>query len=339
MKRRSGLLFAVARGRSSEGMNLPDAFCRCVVIVGIPYPSVVDTRVRLKRQVLEETFPGEGRDGQWYTQQASQAINQAVGRIVRHANDYGAVVLIDSRYAETAQFQQLSHWVQSAAPHGRLRPSYSQVIDRLRLFFEPFDHSASPGSIPVVGITTTTKETQLEPHDEPQYAKPAWFRLQGGARPATTTSSRPAAGAPLSAVAPLRKRPPPPVAQASAVRTTKKKMASSVGCVKRKSPGCEDVRSLSEQRPMPATFSIATALRSTTSSSTRAPSPSPKSTQDATLTCQVCWNNRPATEMQRSLRCGHLACTSCWTRMLSRSLECPFCRVKTRHAHLETMLQ
>ena len=34
---------------------------------------------------------------EWYKQQASRAVNQAVGRVIRHRMDYGAIILCDER--------------------------------------------------------------------------------------------------------------------------------------------------------------------------------------------------------------------------------------------------
>ena len=34
---------------------------------------------------------------EWYKQQASRAVNQAVGRVIRHLRDYGAILLCDER--------------------------------------------------------------------------------------------------------------------------------------------------------------------------------------------------------------------------------------------------
>ena len=33
----------------------------------------------------------------WYSQQASRAVNQAVGRVIRHRYDYGAIIFLDER--------------------------------------------------------------------------------------------------------------------------------------------------------------------------------------------------------------------------------------------------
>lgn len=34
---------------------------------------------------------------EWYSQQASRAVNQAVGRVIRHRHDYGAIIFCDER--------------------------------------------------------------------------------------------------------------------------------------------------------------------------------------------------------------------------------------------------
>jgi len=44
---------------------------------------------------------------EWYRQQASRAVNQAVGRVIRHRKDYGAILLCDERQACPQTGEQL----------------------------------------------------------------------------------------------------------------------------------------------------------------------------------------------------------------------------------------
>lgn len=82
----------VCRGRMSEGLDFSDNAARCVVIVGIPYPQVGDARVVLKKDYLDRRvknmkLPIESRQlsgKDWYGQQATRAVNQAIGRVIRH---------------------------------------------------------------------------------------------------------------------------------------------------------------------------------------------------------------------------------------------------------------
>lgn len=56
--------------------------------------------------------PQHGLTGQsWYSLEASRAVNQAVGRVIRHKDDYGAVILCDSRFAASNFKTQLSAWI------------------------------------------------------------------------------------------------------------------------------------------------------------------------------------------------------------------------------------
>ena len=51
---------------------------------------------------------------EWYSQQAHRAVNQAIGRVIRNRHDYGAVLLLDSRYSQPVNHQGLSKWLR---PH------------------------------------------------------------------------------------------------------------------------------------------------------------------------------------------------------------------------------
>ncbi|KAJ8305702.1 hypothetical protein KUTeg_016247 [Tegillarca granosa] len=98
----NGAIFAaVCRGKVSEGLDFSDINGRAVVITGLPYPPRMDPKVILKMQFLDEMKGKQGfmslSGSEWYRQQASRAVNQAIGRVIRHKQDYGAIMLCDTR--------------------------------------------------------------------------------------------------------------------------------------------------------------------------------------------------------------------------------------------------
>jgi hypothetical protein len=57
-------------------------------------------------------------------------VNQAIGRVIRHKRDFGAILLCDTRFGNAGFKQQLSAWLQ---PHiktyAQFGISYKAVID------------------------------------------------------------------------------------------------------------------------------------------------------------------------------------------------------------------
>jgi len=97
------VFFAVCRGKVSEGLDFADRNGRAVVIVGLPFPSSVDPKVKLKKEYMDRVSANYARDNrqlafsndkpitgnQWYNQSCWRAVNQAIGRVIRHRNDFG----------------------------------------------------------------------------------------------------------------------------------------------------------------------------------------------------------------------------------------------------------
>ena len=55
----------------------------------------------------------KGMGGQdWYNLEAFRALNQAIGRVIRHKNDFGAVILLDKRFAYEANASKLPRYCQ-----------------------------------------------------------------------------------------------------------------------------------------------------------------------------------------------------------------------------------
>lgn len=140
------------QGKISEGIDFKDEACRCVVITGIPFAPYLDPKVKLKREYLDSVksalamkSEGEGGFGadslstqslsgaDWYSQQAHRSVNQAVGRVIRHQNDYGAIVFLDSRYSEPRNQAGVSNWIRPSFEEDK---GFGSAIRSLALFFK-----------------------------------------------------------------------------------------------------------------------------------------------------------------------------------------------------------
>lgn len=109
--KKGGLFLAVCRGKASEGLDFADKKARAVLICGIPFPYAKDPKVLLKKKILDDVR-GKGNSGsEWYNQQAARAVNQAIGRVIRHCKDYGAILLCDERFGRPHMIKQLPLWV------------------------------------------------------------------------------------------------------------------------------------------------------------------------------------------------------------------------------------
>ena len=81
------LFMAVCRGKVSEGLDFADNNARAVICIGIPFPNWKDPKVELKmkyndKKRVKDSNILQGR--QWYEIQAFRALNQALGRCIRH---------------------------------------------------------------------------------------------------------------------------------------------------------------------------------------------------------------------------------------------------------------
>lgn len=52
-EKKGAVLLGVCRGRISEGLDFSDNAARMVIIIGIPYPQMNDSRVKLKKHFLD----------------------------------------------------------------------------------------------------------------------------------------------------------------------------------------------------------------------------------------------------------------------------------------------
>lgn len=119
-KRGGALLFAVIGAKLSEGLNFADDLARAVVIVGLPFPNLgsPELRERMKYVKMLEEKSSAGRASgkkdaaaELYENMCMNAVNQSIGRAIRHRNDWASLLLLDRRYSNPSIRNKLPKWI------------------------------------------------------------------------------------------------------------------------------------------------------------------------------------------------------------------------------------
>lgn len=148
------LLLSVVGGKLSEGINFSDKLGRGVFIIGLPFPNIRSAVWQAKIKYIEEkTYKqhsgselekkaratAAGKD--FYENACMRAVNQCIGRAIRHVNDYAAIVMIDRRY-ETPRIQgKLPGWIQGSLVSAATARPAQMTVQRLSKFFAEKNNS------------------------------------------------------------------------------------------------------------------------------------------------------------------------------------------------------
>uniref|UniRef100_A0A3Q2G9H1 DNA 5'-3' helicase n=1 Tax=Cyprinodon variegatus TaxID=28743 RepID=A0A3Q2G9H1_CYPVA len=166
-ERDGALLIAVCRGKVSEGLDFTDDNARAVVTIGIPFPNIKDLQVELKMKYNDQHCKSRGLlpGHRWYEIQAYRALNQALGRCIRHRNDWGALILVDDRYKNNPEryITGLSKWVRQLVQHHH---TFSNAMQSLVAF------SQGQQKVEEVPPLSASSAESLSRETEPQRATP-----------------------------------------------------------------------------------------------------------------------------------------------------------------------
>eukprot|EP00871_Galdieria_phlegrea_P000853 jgi/Galph1/1769/GphlegSOOS_G436.1 len=142
------LLLAVCRGKVSEGMDFKDKYARGVIVIGIPYPNLRDPQV-IQKKKYNDTYSAKKKllSGQrWYTLQAFRALNQAIGRCIRHRHDYGVIILLDKRYGRNDVQTNLPKWLFSQVRTGISHQESVSLLEAFMKYHQEAEHLLLKGS-------------------------------------------------------------------------------------------------------------------------------------------------------------------------------------------------
>ncbi|KAK4107247.1 DNA repair helicase [Canariomyces notabilis] len=154
---RGALLLSVVGGKLSEGINFSDRLGRCVLVVGLPYPNINSPEWKARVEYIESATLARLRDGagesesvgkeeamalakqaarDFYENACMRAVNQSIGRAIRHRGDYAAVVLVDRRFGTQRIQEKLPGWIKGGLVEGSDKKGLQGLMGGLSGFFK-----------------------------------------------------------------------------------------------------------------------------------------------------------------------------------------------------------
>lgn len=113
-----------------EGIDVPGATLRLVIVVRLPFPVPTDPIQRARSELIERNGGNPFLELSLTT--AVMRLKQGFGRLIRRADDRGAVVIADPRLVRKFYGRV---FVESLPPAGRIAASGEEITEALREFF------------------------------------------------------------------------------------------------------------------------------------------------------------------------------------------------------------
>ncbi|KAG2758164.1 DNA repair helicase [Suillus brevipes Sb2] len=119
-KKTGAVLFAVVGAKLSEGLNFSDDLARAVIVIGLPFANKnspeLQERMRYANQTesrsgVKRHAGGKDAGTEMYENMCMNAVNQSIGRAIRHRGDWASLVLIDRRFSSPAIRGKLPQWL------------------------------------------------------------------------------------------------------------------------------------------------------------------------------------------------------------------------------------
>ncbi|PKY08956.1 DNA repair helicase RAD3 [Aspergillus campestris IBT 28561] len=158
---RGAILFCVARGKVSEGIDFDHHYGRAVLCIGVPFQYTESRILKARLEFLRENY--RIRENDFLSFDAMRHAAQCLGRVLRGKDDYGVMVLADRRFQKKRA--QLPKWISQAMLDSETNLSTDMAVSTaknfLRTMAQPFKTRDQEG------ISTWSIE-DLERHREKQ---------------------------------------------------------------------------------------------------------------------------------------------------------------------------
>ncbi|KAL9000822.1 MAG: hypothetical protein Q9169_000576 [Polycauliona sp. 2 TL-2023] len=141
---KGAILLSVIGGKMSEGINFADKLGRAVVVVGLPFPNLHSAQWKAKLDYIEQntvarggsSAEGKAEGRNFYENACMRAVNQSIGRAIRHQNDFASIILLDRRYSIPRIADKLPGWIKQGLPDDKAAATFPEIVQDLQSFFK-----------------------------------------------------------------------------------------------------------------------------------------------------------------------------------------------------------
>lgn len=168
---RGAVMFSVARGKVSEGIDFDHHYGRAVIMIGVPFQYTESRILKARLEFLREHF--HIRENDFLSFDAMRHAAQCLGRVLRGKDDYGIMVLADRRFARKRS--QLPKWISQAIMEGDVNLSTDMAVAAAKKFLRTLAQPADPED--QNGVSVWTAE-QVEEFQNNKRSGPVVTRLQ-----------------------------------------------------------------------------------------------------------------------------------------------------------------
>ncbi|KAJ5291938.1 hypothetical protein N7478_001189 [Penicillium angulare] len=142
---RGAIMFCVARGKVSEGIDFDHHYGRAVLCIGVPFQYTESRILKARLEFLRENY--RIRENDFLSFDAMRHAAQCLGRVLRGKDDYGVMVLADRRFERKRP--QLPKWINQAMLDSETNLSTDMAVSNaknfLRTMAQPFQSRDQEG--------------------------------------------------------------------------------------------------------------------------------------------------------------------------------------------------
>ncbi|KAM0687315.1 TFIIH/NER complex ATP-dependent 5'-3' DNA helicase subunit, partial [Conglomerata obtusa] len=130
---RGAILFSVARGKVSEGIDFKNEHGRCVIVLGVPYQYTESVRLKKRLEYLNVNY--NLKSNEFLAFDAMRQAAQCLGRVIRGKDDYGLMVMADYRFDRNDKKSKLPKWILDCLEPGNTNLSVDMAICIAKRFY------------------------------------------------------------------------------------------------------------------------------------------------------------------------------------------------------------